>query len=218
MQTSRKDTILWILYAVTAIAFILTIIPFHPYPGSFLLKAMPVTILFILVLRNYAQKGRYALMAGLIFSVAGDIILDIDRNRLFIAGLVSFLLAHVFYILAMKPFISWFPSRWPVLAGLAVFAGIIFTFLADLPAGRLIPVTLYLVVICSMSAVALMLKDKYIVVFAGSVLFVISDTIIAVNKFIHEIPHSTVYNISIYFIAQGVIVAGMIQRSRSRSG
>ena len=89
----------------------------------------------ILILLNAVQLGRadpslykHAILAGLIFSLVGDVFLMLPSDR-FIAGLVSFLIAHIFYILA---FTSETSFRFSLLSLLpfAIYGAVIFTILA----------------------------------------------------------------------------------------
>jgi uncharacterized membrane protein YhhN len=60
-----------------------------------------VFILLIAVLAGKPDASRYkvAIITGLLFSLAGDVFLMLPSDR-FIAGLVSSLFAHLFYIVA----------------------------------------------------------------------------------------------------------------------
>lgn len=60
---------------------------------------------------------------------------------------------------------------------------------------------------------AFLMVDFSLTVNLGAMIFVFSDTVIAVNKFLRPIPHSTVFNIGLYFIAQFLIVIGLISRA-----
>jgi hypothetical protein len=85
------------LYAILALAFIATL-PYSPYEGSFALKVFPILLLFGAVVASAPFRGKWLLVAAVVFSGAGDVILDLTFQGNFIAGLVSFLTAHIFYV------------------------------------------------------------------------------------------------------------------------
>ena len=60
-----------------------------------------VFIILIAVQASFNNLSRYAgfILAGLVFSLAGDVFLMLPSDQ-FMAGLVSFLIAHLFYIAA----------------------------------------------------------------------------------------------------------------------
>ena len=93
----------------------------------------PLTMVFILLIA--AQAGRpdalhykVAIIAGLLFSLAGDIFLMLPSDR-FIPGLVSFLVAHLFYIAAFTAGTG-FGFSWRLLAPCVICGILIFGILA----------------------------------------------------------------------------------------
>lgn len=144
-----------------------------------------------------AKKANYKLIAaGLLFSWLGDIFLLIKSERpvFFIAGLLSFLITHAFYIVYFLSIKSAAPSllhRRPLYVLIVAAYGFALGWLL-LPrlGGLKIPVVFYAVVICSMLLCSihsyLKVKKtaaKYLV--TGAVLFLLSDSLLAINKF-HE--------------------------------
>ena len=90
---------------------------------------------------------------------------------------------------------------------------------ADLAAMR-IPVIIYAAVILTMLSGAINRLEKvnrksYYLVLAGAILFVISDSSIAVNKFSHQFESSGIVIMSTYIVAQYLIVAGYISQIRA---
>jgi uncharacterized membrane protein YhhN len=75
----------------------------------------PLTMVLILLIAILGQAAaplyKYMIIAGLVFSMAGDVFLMLPSDR-FVAGLVAFLVAHIFYIVAFTSEISaliWWP-------------------------------------------------------------------------------------------------------------
>jgi len=208
------DRVLYLIGFLCAVIFIASIIPFHPYSGSFIIKAVPCLCLSLIVLRNVKGIQGKLLIIGLLFSAAGDVTLDIDRKKLFILGLIFFLLAHVFYIIAFSRNFQIQKSRFFIAAILIVYALIIGFLLRNIPGKRLVPVMVYLLVITIMAVTASFISTEWKIIFCGALIFMISDTVIAINKFLIPIPNSTVFNISIYYIAQFIIVTGFVLREK----
>ncbi len=134
------------------------------------------------------------IIAALMFSWMGDILLQ--AKNLFIPGLISFLIAHLFYIvyflkagrgekglLQFQPLIGI-----PVVLYLFIFLMLLYPFLDSMK----IPVTIYGITICSMLLCSINLRRKIsdnaaILFFHGALQFVISDSLLAVNLF--AFPH-----------------------------
>ena len=150
------------------------------------------------------------LIAGLAFSLAGDAFLMF--NGFFIPGLVSFLIAHLFYTALYKQGQNWFPSRAALLATL-LFGGAMYAFLwlGGLPAALRIPVLAYVTVIALMAAQAIgrakVLRDSAAVgVAIGAGFFMLGDTLLAISRFVSPLPMAQLWVLSTYYLAQVLIV------------
>lgn len=160
---------------------------------------------------------------GILFSLAGDVLLMISLDRLFLAGLVAFLLAHVAYIIGFNipvPEISLWGIALAVIIGVGG-ARVIRRILSAVEAkgqGRMrMPIIVYGVVISVMVLSAMMKQTDLtweagaaLLVGAGAVLFYISDIILAWNKFVAPIRHGRIYNIAAYHLGQIALIAGVI--------
>jgi alkylglycerol monooxygenase len=148
------------------------------------------------------------LLAALGFSIAADAWLMFPG--FFIQGLASFLIAHLFYIALFKQGVRWFPSK-PVLAACLTYGAAMYAYLLPhLGAGLQIPVAAYVFIIALMGAQAIgravQLKttsSKWVA--AGSLLFMASDSLLAINKFVLPIPLSPLWILGTYFSAQLLI-------------
>lgn len=179
---------------------------------------MPVLI-GMLYYSGIAGTKRKWILIGLFFSWLGDIFLLLDSKGsiFFIAGLVSFLITHIFYILYFLSIVNPAPSllkKQPLLIVLTLCYGSSLVFLLFPYLGELkIPVIVYATVICSMLLSSLHLYNKIekpanLFFFLGAALFVISDSLLAVNKFYQPIPLSGVWTMLTYCSAQYLIVKG----------
>jgi uncharacterized membrane protein YhhN len=163
-------------------------------------------------------------IAGLVFSWGGDVLLMLEpqNSNFFIYGLVSFLIAHICYIdffqvVKRKEKIK---TSWlfvlPVLVYYAGLISLLFPYLKDLK----IPVIVYGAVISTMLAFALhMLAMKYknaaLNMMAGAVLFIVSDSVLAINKFYKPFEGAGIVIMLTYAFAQLLIVSGVIKYIRA---
>jgi alkylglycerol monooxygenase len=157
------------------------------------------------------------LLAGLACSLVGDSFLLLPG--FFVPGLVSFLVAHLFYIAMFKQDAPWIPSYRALLATLGV-GGAMYGFLFPSLAPVLrIAVAAYVVVIAVMAAQAigraLWLRDKASVAAAiGACFFMLSDSLLATNKFAVQFPMAQFLVLTTYYVAQ-ILIA---RNARSDTG
>ncbi|MDO9116048.1 MAG: lysoplasmalogenase family protein [Polaromonas sp.] len=147
--------------------------------------------------------------AGLVFSLAGDVLLMFPG--FFIPGLLSFLVAHLFYIALFKQGQAWFPSRRALAATLGVGA-LMYAFLfAGLNPVLRFAVAAYVIVIALMAAQAIgratVLRDRASLgVAIGAGFFMLSDALLATNKFAQPLPMAQLWVLGTYYLAQVLIV------------
>jgi alkylglycerol monooxygenase len=189
----------------------------------------PLTMLVAMgVVLHHAQRAgglRRAdglLLGALALSLAGDAFLMFPGY--FIPGLVSFLLAHLAYIALFRQDAPWFASRRALIAtlgiGVAMYA---FLWQGGLPAALRAPVAAYVLVIALMAAQAIgratVQRDRAAFAVAlGAGFFMLSDTLLAINRFVSPLPMSQVWVLSTYYAAQVLIVAGMLRGRTLPSG
>ncbi len=85
-----------VLVASSAIYFFT--LSLQPYPGSIVLKGLSVSTLALVVFRLLGSRDGLILAVSLLFSSIGDVLLDVPGEKMFLFGLVSFLVAHLLYI------------------------------------------------------------------------------------------------------------------------
>ena len=173
----------------------------------------PLTMIFIIIIALLgknppSRKYKLAIAAGLIFSMIGDILLMLPVD-LFIAGLVSFLIAQLIYTYAFHSGRS-FCFRFIPILPFVVYGILIFVILFPWLNGMMIPVAAYLLVIMVMAWQAWdQWDDKRtrwgLLAFIGALLFVISDTILAVNKFVAPFWAARLLTLTTYYAAQWLI-------------
>jgi uncharacterized membrane protein YhhN len=148
------------------------------------------------------------ILAGLAFSLIGDIALTLPE-KWFTAGLAAFLIAQVFYILAFKPGPGHQASVGVFLP--FIFFGLLMFFILAPGLGPLkLPVFVYIAAITIMAGCA---AGRYVdrgglrplLAFAGAVLFLISDSVLAYDRFGKKIRPAQIIILGTYFPAQLLI-------------
>ena len=148
------------------------------------------------------------LMLALAFSLAGDVFLMFDGY--FIPGLVSFLLAHLCYIALFRDGAPWMASHKALAIVLALGAGMYAFLFPSLPGVLKVAVAAYTLVICAMAAQAIgratvLRTPASIAVAVGACIFMLSDTLLAINKFAQPLPLSQLWVLATYYAAQVLI-------------
>lgn len=171
-----------------------------------------------------------AIQFGLFFSWLGDIALMLPEPKelLFIVGLLFFLIAHLGYAVAFYRSIkdSSTSFNYGKAAGLTVpflvFTGVFFYYIKDgLPEELFFPVLAYTMVISTMGILAAWRSGhvdsksfKWILI--GAILFVLSDCVLAVNKFVTPFEGNKIVNMSLYLSGQFMIAVGAVFYARAR--
>ncbi len=166
--------------------------------------------IFTALAQSHPNPGYlYILLIGLIFCLGGDVFLALPRERMFLFGLVSFLLGHVFY--AGSFFYVADVSYWTWIgAGIGLFAGgRVFCWLRPHLGPLQIPVMLYIIVITVMLIGAwTVFCDAGVeflgrlLVFSGAVSFYISDLFVARDRFLKIEFRNRLLGLPLYYFAQ----------------
>src|SRR5688572_10755046 len=173
---------------------------------QYIFKPLTMLAIILLAILNVSSQPTFyqkMIITGLIFSTVGDVFL-IDSKR-FIQGLISFLLAHICFIIA---FFS--TPNLPGLIFYLIYIGILLSILWKHLGNLKIPVIVYSLALALMSWFALSryfeLNDLIsLFAFLGSISFVASDSLLAFNKFKSPFPFAEILILSTYFIAQLLI-------------
>jgi uncharacterized membrane protein YhhN len=188
---------------------------------------MPLLIVFfIFQTRAFSSSLKKWVMLALIFSWAGDVMLMFEstNSNFFIFGLVAFLIAHIFYILFYENVIRKERLRknyWWFLPVIIYYIALIYILSPNLGDMKL-PVRIYGIVISYMLIQALQIgRIKNIwaatLMIAGAVLFITSDSILAINKFYESFEYAGIAIMLTYGIAQLLITLGAVRYITSTS-
>lgn len=152
---------------------------------------------------------RHWIGLGMVFSLAGDVFLMLPLDG-FVAGLVAFLIGHLCFLRALLSDSRFAKPWWPLLATLGFGAINLWLLWPILPAALHAPVVVYVVVLTSMGgqAVARAWAQRQGVLAGaarwaalGALSFMLSDTLLAWNRFRVAIPWSPLWILATYYVA-----------------
>ena len=151
----------------------------------------------------------HLLLAGLILCLIGDFFLALPQKVMFLAGLISFLLGHVLYVLAFFSVVSISGLIWPGVAVVLLVSGSVFLWLRPHLGGMKIPVFFYVVIISLMvvGAWSLLIDsglgiESRIVIFTGALLFYCSDIFVARDRFLKKEFLNRLIGLPVYYAGQ----------------
>jgi len=166
--------------------------------------------IFSALVQAHAIPGYYyLLLLGLIFCLGGDVFLALPQDRMFLMGLASFLLGHVFYVICF--FYVADVSQWTWIGCLVALtvSGLVFYWLRPYLGAMLIPVIAYIVVITVMVVGAwTVLGDTKLnfsgrlLVFIGAVSFYLSDLFVARDRFLKLEFTNRLIGLPMYYCGQ----------------
>ncbi len=159
---------------------------------------------------------------GVIFCLAGDVFLMIPRDML-IFGLLAFLVGQICYVIGfntLPPYLNLWGLFLIIILG--IYVGWIYPILASSlthkgKARLKIPVLIYSIVISAMVYSALMTwtRPGWAIIAAlfasvGAVLFYISDSMLAWDRFVNTFPRARLWTMMFYNLGQIGIILGAI--------
>ncbi|MEO7266179.1 MAG: lysoplasmalogenase [Ferruginibacter sp.] len=185
----------------------------------FITKPLLMPVLAVAVYYNSTSQKRSYIIAALFFSFIGDSFLLLEKREplFFIFGLASFLITHILYTIYFLRLKQIHPSplktNWYIFLLILFYgAGLVFLLYPLLGALK-IPVLLYATIICLMlissfhvyKSVAPATGLQFI---TGALLFVISDSFLAINKFYQPFQLAPFLIMLTYCAAQFLIARG----------
>jgi len=173
-----------------------------------------VGALALLALRARGLRRDAGVLAlGLAFSTAGDVLLDLDP-RLFAFGLGAFLLAHVTYILLFArnrtPGIRLDPPHLAAVLLILVYSATLSVWIVPSVGELAAPVVLYVCALTAMVCTAILARFPQRWVAVGAILFLISDSLLATQKFKTAVPLHDYLVWTTYYLGQCGIALGYL--------
>lgn len=206
---------------------------FAVYNGSETLRyitkplLMPLLIIYFLAETNsFISSLKKWIVLALVFSWVGDVLLMFEstNSNFFIFGLAAFLIAHIYYILFYENVIrkeGLSKNYWWFLPVIIYYIALIYLLSPKLGDMKL-PVRIYGIVISYMLIKALQtggIKNfgAATLMIAGAVLFITSDSILAIDKFYEPFKYAGIAIMLTYGIAQLLITLGAVKYISSAS-
>lgn len=205
MNSGTKETKVLTLVGVAAAALFFYGLIVDNFSLRMVTKPLPVLCLAVWV---YFKKERYSTLitGGLVFSAVGDVLLEYSEQT-FLAGVMAFLLAHIFYTGAFIHRNRTLKLGYAI--PFAVWGFFVFVLLFKNLGSMTVPVGFYIVVICTMMwrAAAQMGTHNSSLFYEragalGAVSFGLSDTLIALNRWCTPLPHVRYAIMVLYWLGQ----------------
>jgi len=200
-----------VIVSIAVSAAYLAVTQWHSLPGMVVLKTLPVALLAC-----YAFRNRHVdLGVALTLSAAGDALLALGRGW-FLAGLSAFLASHLVYVFTFVR--RWRKPRFGAAAAVVVLYSLALGAWLVPATGKLaVPVMCYIAAITAMvvSAIAVRLPARWVAI--GAVLFLISDSILAIRKFRMPVPYASLLIWTTYYAGQLAITLGIAGSGRRGS-
>lgn len=193
-----------LLIFATAIVYIF-IVPEEPFLFRLFFKLLPMALIIAYAFMRQQHKSRmhWLILTGLTFCMLGD-----GTLHWFLFGLTAFLIGHLFYIAGFL--MKWSFSRKRALGVIpisvyAFFMGrqLVVALERNGDTGLVVPVLVYIAVISLMAFAACMTGYPYAIF--GSILFLISDSVLAWNMFVNPLVYSGQVIMITYYGAQFLI-------------
>jgi uncharacterized membrane protein YhhN len=224
------------LSAGFALSYLLCL-PLDPFAGLVVIKGGGVFLLAVVAFRvtgNMAGEtsgdtsgdigGRLPgllLALGLLLSSVGDVFLRLDPVGMFVHGLASFLVAHLIYVtlfLYLRPRGEKINGRQRALIALFIIYGLgLGSWMLPHLGAYTAPVLVYAAVICLMGITCVLAGFNNRWVLLGALLFMSSDTALAIDKFIMPLEGIGWYIWPSYYVGQLLIMLGVIAHLRVRA-
>ena len=171
-----------------------------------------LSLLFILavIIQPHPFPSFYHfLLVGLIFCLGGDVFLALPQKRMFLLGLISFLIGHLLYVIAF--FSAAEIGQWTWIGTLVamIISGWVYLWLRPHLGAMNGPVLLYIIVITVMlSGAWSILGDSSltltgrVMIFGGAVLFYFSDIFVARDRFLKNSFFNRLVGLPMYYAGQ----------------
>lgn len=199
---------------LSAIAY-LPVLSTEPSPLRTTNKTIAIGVLSLLPLTYLGQGQDWPLVGltlALVLSALGDLLLALkDQRRFFVPGLGSFLAAHVAYVAIFLPHTVVPDGGVLIIIALSIAASGVFVATLAPKLGKLkLPVFAYFAVIMTMVAAAWSIREASWLLGAGALVFALSDSMIALRKFMQPFPGINQAVWITYCAAQFMLTAALL--------
>ena len=214
MTTSQR--LLLPIALVFAIAYVGTL-ALQPYPGDFAVKSIPAICLSTLALMAVPGLRGKLLSAALLFCAAGDAALGFEKGENLTVGLGFFLVAQVLFVVTFTRDFKIQKPRIPGAVCLVAYAMLMAIILSPSLEDMALPVYVYLTVITVMGITAALRYPTSGLVVCGSLFFIASDSMLAIEEFQDPFPASEYLVMITYYLAIFLIAHGFVRAANRPS-
>jgi uncharacterized membrane protein YhhN len=208
VTTTQKT---WIyIFAIFAVLFI-ALLPFEPYPGNFAIKAVPALSLAALSFVAVSGTRGKLLFVALLFCAAADVALELAGGKYFVAGLGLFLVAHIFFIITFSRDFRFQTSKIPIIVLFIVYSGMMAFIMTPALKEMAIPVYVYMTALTLVGIFAALRAAKNDYTLYGAIAFIVSDSVLAVNKFMMPVAGANFIIMITYYLSLFLIVYGFLK-------
>ena len=218
MNQKFKIAIATFLFFIAAAADIYAIVTENESLETYA-KPMLLTLLAVVYLVS-VKKPNFWYVLGMFFCFLGDVLLMFKGVNFFMYGIAAFLLAHMVYIKITVGFLPKDLTAKMITSALpfVFFFGLLIYLIYPNLGEMLIPVVVYGITISTFGSVTFLnyreeKSTENLWLFVGAIIFIFSDSLIALNKFYEP---NDLYGVSImitYILAQFLICKAMIVKS-----
>lgn len=225
-EVSRFSRLLLVLSLVSSFLYWTALI--HPFSGylHMTIKWFSIATLTAIVFRFLTCKQDFFLFTAMFCHSLGDLFLAHPYSDMLLYSLGPFLLGHIFYIMTFK---SDLPAYQQLKTNLShakkalitasviymiMMAGILIPALIQTPLA--VPVCVYMIVVSLMVVLSVLPQYKSPLMTLGCWMYIISDSLIALDRFYMPLPSLSYLSWPLYYIGQILISIGLL-REKGRS-
>jgi uncharacterized membrane protein YhhN len=215
----KKAKYIFGLFIVVSTAHVLGL-SFNIEIVSLVTKPLILISLLTYYLKSTHEKS-ILYIGAVLFSLLGDVLLLSNAELSFILGLASFLIAHLLYIVMVLKKIetSSFTTKVKSIVPFVILCFGLIYFLRDILGGMLIPVTIYATIISLFGTVSLLnyrnnKSNKALTLLFGALFFILSDGLLAINKFYESNAVYSVIVMITYITAQYLICSYKLKEDK----
>jgi uncharacterized membrane protein YhhN len=192
-------TVTWVLPAVLAVVDWYAVARDDRRTERWAKPATLVALIVVaLVLGATGSNAGGWLLVALFLGLAGDVLLLGDSDTRFRLGLAAFLVGHLAFVVSFTR-LGLDPAGWAWVAWVVL--------LLCLLATRHVPGATY---VRGGQALALPVALYTVVIAVGATVFAVSDSVLAVDRFVQPRPWAPVAVMVTYHLGQALIVAGVL--------
>jgi uncharacterized membrane protein YhhN len=207
-----------------------------------MLRYISKPLLMIVLILFYLQstlgkieKTHRLMSVAFFFSWIGDVALMFvwKNENFFLVGLVGFLITHILYTISFarvtnSTISALLPKSFWVITPLVIYMVVLLYMLVpgiisnEKTQPFLVPVLVYSTAIATMVVFSVnrfrrVNFNSFLLVFSGALLFMVSDSIIAINKFLHPFTTASIFIMVLYISGQYLIAKGMLAQFANQS-